>query len=66
MTDEMQLAALCHELGSLTDALECAADPDERLQIRARINACLRAYLQLMNARLQAALATAAPTQIAP
>jgi hypothetical protein len=61
MIDGTQLATLRHELDTLKVALEGAADADERLQIRARINACLRAYLQLVNARLQAALTSPHP-----
>ena len=62
MTDyEAQLADLRKELDALKAALQQATDPDEQLQIQARVNAALRRYLLLVNANLHAALAAAHP-----
>jgi hypothetical protein len=55
-----QLTDLRHEIDTLKAALR-RANRDEQIQIRARINTCLRAYLQLMDARLQATMAAPGP-----
>lgn len=60
-----QLANLRQELDTLKAALQDATDPNEQLQIHARINANLRSYLQLVNANLHVALAAAHPRLVA-
>lgn len=53
---EQRLLDIRQELERLKAALQSAPTNDERLYIRACINACLRAYLGILNANLQAAV----------
>jgi hypothetical protein len=53
---EQHLMDIRQELDRLKAALQSAPTSDERVYIRTCINACLRAYLSILNANLQAAV----------
>jgi hypothetical protein len=57
---EQRFAAIRHEIDNLKVALQMTADDTERLQLHARINACIRESIGLIDQRLGSRNADAA------